>query len=253
MHVAHYGRPGLEENVTKSLMHLGLLKSINHLRMLGKPDVCFIWIPKTAGTSTARWLDIQLGMKKYLSPEFLRKAFPNVGPATFGHMSLLELMHQGLIREAYFRKCFKFAFVRNPFDRIASLYYYLRRVGVLGNGVDFKGFLRDVSKGIPPPGLYNSSGLSQCNPQVDWVCDKNDNIFVDYIGDMETYTNHLGVLAQKLNVPPMLYYDNVTKRDKMLDELYSDSECISLVRTIYRKDFDIFQYSDDPQVIFRKK
>lgn len=247
----HYEQPGLEYKITKILVNIGAMKFVNAWRVRNQPNICFIWVPKTAGTSVFRWLQIQIGMRRFLRIDYVKGAFPNIGPATFGHMSYIDLLTEGMVKQEYSQNAFKFAFVRNPYDRAVSLYYYLRRVGVLDNNMSFKDFLEKVSSGVEPIGLYNTKGLSQCNPQVNWICDKEDRVWVDYLADMETYSNHIDFLSKKLCVTSEIHHENQTERARELSDLYTDTECVALVKNIYRKDFEILGYDMNPNVFTR--
>lgn len=246
----HYEQPGLEYKVTKALVNVGAMKFINSWRTRNQPNICFIWIPKTAGTSVFKWLQSAIGMKGYFRLDYVRGAFPNHGPATFGHMNYIDLLDEGLVRREYDQSAFKFAFVRNPYDRAVSLYYYLARVGTLDSGMSFKAFLQRIDRGVEPVGLYNVKGLSQCNPQVDWICDKEDKVWVEHLAYMEAYSEHIDFLSEKLGIPSMVRHENQTPRKQAISDLYADRECVELMKNIYRKDFEILGYDTNPDVVF---
>jgi hypothetical protein len=162
--------------------------------------VLFIWIPKTAGTSVYTLLK-ELGMRKYKSLDQARCRFPGSGMATFVHQSIPSLVEAGAIQEAFVRSAFKFSFVRNPYDRAVSLYYYFRRYNRLPPEMKFDRFLEILeqewdrnrnlrppaeallsarvryrgefasphSHTLHPPGTYNVLEWSQCRPQSEWL------------------------------------------------------------------------------------
>ena len=122
----------------------------------------FTHVPKTAGKSV-RYL---FGL-----PEFEHDYKPDGRRIEygFGNRRLFEF-----VNEKYFSEYFKFAFVRNPFDRIVSAYFYLENGGC--NEVDkrfreehlapykgdFGAFVEDLSRLLT---------ASHFQPQVVWVCD----------------------------------------------------------------------------------
>lgn len=56
-----------------------------------RPDMLFIWIPKTAGSSVFALLESTLGMQKLKTFQDAAR-FRNRGPITFGHMHYLSLL-----------------------------------------------------------------------------------------------------------------------------------------------------------------
>ncbi len=66
----------------------------------------FIHIPKCAGVSVCQSL------------------FGNLGP---GHLTLRQ--HQEVLDSRTFDSMFKFSFVRNPWDRLVSAFYFLKQGG----------------------------------------------------------------------------------------------------------------------------
>jgi chondroitin 4-sulfotransferase 11 len=116
----------------------------------------FTHVPKTAGKSI-RYL---FGL-----PEFKHqyKADGRNVEHGFGHRRLSEF-----VNEKYFAEYFKFAFVRNPFDRLVSAFFYLdnggccaaddeyRREHLAPYKGDFAAFAEDLSK------------LAGCGKSVFW-------------------------------------------------------------------------------------
>jgi hypothetical protein len=126
----------------------------------------FIWIPKTAGTSVYK----TLGAVRRKALPRIKYRFANNGFYTFGHMDYAQLVAQGHVSKEYDKSAYKFAFVRNPYDRAVSLFFYLKKVGTISPDETFLSFcLKLDEKEFEPIGLYNVSGLSQCNPQVRWL------------------------------------------------------------------------------------
>ncbi|MCZ4367830.1 sulfotransferase family 2 domain-containing protein [Sulfitobacter dubius] len=113
----------------------------------------FVHIPKTGGTSLALALegramkdDLMLGD----TPKALKRRRRLQGVQAAGrlwkHSTLADV--DGLLRPEEFAGLFCFTLVRNPWDRVASYYRWLRRQGFdhpavgLAKQSDFAGFLR---------------------------------------------------------------------------------------------------------------
>ena len=185
----------------------------------------FTHVPKTAGKSV-RYL---FGL-----PEFEHDYKHDCQGIEhgFGHKRLLEFAG-----ERYFAAYFKFAFVRNPFDRIVSAYWYLESGGC--NEVDrqfrhkylapykgdFAAFAEDLPKLIDAPHFQ---------PQTFWLCDNRGKLLTDFVGRYESLRRDMSALDKRLGLPlhelPLLnasrhdhyrsYYDDATKR--RITQAYGD-------------------------------
>ncbi len=205
------------------------------------PNAVFIWIPKTAGTTVHNALRAA-GCPKLKTPELARLAFSAKGLVTFAHMSYKTLVDDGYIDGNFNKNSLKFTFVRNPFWRAISLYFYVQRYIVTYNRKpSFLDFLELLNTGLYDKiGLYNVKNLSQCNPQARWL----DGISMDFIGRVEEIEKDFQALQQllKIRLPSLglykkgLYFNNAVSFGPQ--EKY-------LVEKIYDEDFVRFGYGKD--------
>ncbi|MBD3328477.1 hypothetical protein GF340_04195 [Candidatus Peregrinibacteria bacterium] len=100
-----------------------------------KDKAIFVWIPKAAGTSLYTVLK-EHGCRKLKTPKKF-KHFNNSGFVTFGHVDINYLLDNKIIESNYLEDAFKFCFVRNPWDRLVSLYFYLK----CDNRISFEEFV----------------------------------------------------------------------------------------------------------------
>ncbi len=91
-------------------------------------------------------------------------------------------MDQRIMPRDFLDRRFVFTFVRNPWDRLVSLYYYFRRLKRFFNGT-FAEFVERISQGIPRLGTYNYYLLSMANPQTAWLA----GITPQFIGRFEHF------------------------------------------------------------------
>lgn len=190
----------------------------------------FVWIPKTAGKSIYKC--IQCSKLNRIS---MYRKFDNKGLVTFGHVDVNYLLDAGIISNEFFESSFKFAFVRNPWDRFVSLYFYKRMNKIMS----MKDFC-ELSMEAHPICKNNSRGLSQCRPQSDWIT-RDGKIFVDFIGRFENIDEDFQKVLDTLNLNCKLNRLNKTKHKHFKE--YYDKELIRMVGNLYEKDVDLFKYT----------
>lgn len=103
----------------------------------------------------------------------------------------------------------------------------------------------DVHLARQPIGLYNSLGISQANPQADWVVGLDGSFVVDDVFKVENLEAFAKAMSVKFNAKfnPSTKV-NVSNKVLSIDEAYSDPACAELVRRIYKTDFDLFDYCE---------
>jgi hypothetical protein len=204
---------------------------------MNQKDAVFIWIPKTAGTS----LRSIIRATALSSLRQVRYGFANQGTITFGHMDYAQLVKDGYVSESFDRSSFKFAFTRNPYDRVVSLYFYLIVKLEYKKVNSFLEFCRLLKKeGYPPIGLYNVQGLSQCNPQVRWI----ENTRLDYIGKVESLSEDTGEILTRLGLPQTsIPVRNATNHHHYTH--YYCKESRQIIEELYKEDFKAFNYTYD--------
>ena len=149
-----------------------------------------------------------------------------------------------MVSRDYFGRAFKFGFVRNPFDRVVSLYFYLRRIQCVDvpGDLDFAGFCHKIALGQHPPvGLYNYRGLNQCNPMADWLTDPDGRLFVDDWGRYENLAVDFARIGAKLGITGPLPHEN--RGDRLPYREYYTPATRALIEKIYRRDLDLFGYA----------
>jgi uncharacterized phage-like protein YoqJ len=151
-----------------------------------------------------------------------------------------------------FKDYFCFSFVRHPIDRLFSCYKNkIKRPTILDWKTDVditfreygSMFYRDMSfkdflKVIIPLEPYQQNAHFRC--QYQYLCDKDENIIVDFIGKFENLENDFNYIVNKNNLPKkrlpclnkVIYYEEY------------DEEAIELAKCVFgvKKDMEIFNY-----------
>ena len=145
-----------------------------------------------------------------------------------------------------FKHAWKFTFVRNPFDRIVSVYHYSRDTYGIKTNVVFEDFIQAVKKTIESKSYYKWVDRIQPNhisPQYLYAYNKEAELVTDYIGRMENFDVDLQNIFEQLNLslPSSINKVNTTpKRDKY--RKYYTDDARKIVEQLYEKDLNLFNY-----------
>jgi hypothetical protein len=137
-----------------------------------------------------------------------------------------------------FDEYFKFGFVRNPWDRLVSLYE--RREGLmLKDRMSFPDFV-DWCR-------YSSSTCNHALPhryQLDWFVDPHGKVLADFIGRFETLDRDWETVAARLGVESSLPHQNQNPGRKHYTEYY-DARTRAIVADRFAVDIEYFGYEFD--------
>ncbi|MEM7233719.1 MAG: sulfotransferase family 2 domain-containing protein [Planctomycetota bacterium] len=195
----------------------------------------FVHVPKTGGSSmsqalqpvslerqSSRWYSL---LRKFGLPRDYRK----FRFLTHGHLRSVERIMPPEIYKEYF----KFAFVRNPWDRLVSEYNALmhqpnnrryRRVAKLDG---FKGYLE-----YEAPRIVDS--------QVDMLLDSRGEIGVDFVGRFENLAADFQHVCERVGLETDLGHVNAHKHASYRT-FYTD-ETREFVRKYWHRDIEAFDY-----------
>lgn len=191
-------------------------------------DCLFVHIPKCAGLSIARAL------------------FGDRGP---GHLPIWAFEMAYDRRE--FASRYKFAFVRNPWDRVVSAFYFLKDGGMSDHdaawaekqGLSRMEFEEFVLNRLARPEVR---GFYHFQPQHYYLCDPWGRIRIDHVARFEQLTEEYDRLRQRLNASAPLEHVNVTaNRTRDYRECYTEA-MRRKVAEVYRRDIRLLDYPFDP-------
>ncbi len=193
------------------------------LNAFNETKTIFVHIPKTAGISLLSAIYGNVILESHRSIFFNQTAL-NIKSNDF----------------------FSFTFVRNPFDRLYSTYKFLENGGI--NKQDemafqthfekFTSFEDFVMNGLNKNMIYQVTHLI---PQYEYLCDWKGKVSVDFVGRFESLDKDVKRLSKHLKKEIKLNHLNKTSK-VVYTEVYTD-DMIKKVKSIYKKDLRIFNYS----------
>lgn len=194
----------------------------------------FVAIPKT-GTHAVR-----RALREHMGPAdmeqvglFVQREFPMPELARIGHGHLSLEQVRPYFNAEEWGSFFKFAFVRNPFDRFISYCAFMTRMeGEFQRHP--QAVMRDLIANPPPHHVL-------FRPQHTFVTGPYGELLTDFIGRVETMQESYDEIACRIGVPTKtLERVNTSKR---LDyRQYYDQHLIDGVAKLYVRDLELFGY-----------
>lgn len=179
-------------------------------------DVYFVHINKTAGSS----IEQALGLP-------------------FQHRTAQELRE--LVGQKRWEKGFSFAFVRNPWDKVASHYHFrvqTNQTRLAEDPIDFNEWVVRAY-GEHDPRYYDQPKMFM--PQVQWIDDEDGKRLVDFVGRFERLEEDFARICRLLGTKADLPHLKPSSRPHYR-ELYDDIAA-KVVRSRFQRDLDRFRYS----------
>lgn len=198
----------------------------------------FAAIPKTGTHSIRRALRKQLGAKDEEQVRlFVESAlpYPELAALQHGHISLHQLRQH--IEPRVFDGYFKFAFVRNPFDRFVSYCSFMTRETDV-----FQRAPREVMRSIlaNPPEHHILFA-----PQHVFVTAPDGAMLADAVGRVEEMQLSYDGFCERIGIPSeALERANSSRRGDYRD--YYDPVLIDAVARRYARDLELFGYPFQP-------
>ena len=194
----------------------------------------FVAVPKTGTHAVRQALRPHMGAGDMEQVGlFVKRQFPipDLAKVGHGHISLEQL--RKFMDPAKFAEYFKFAFVRNPFDRFISYCSFITR--------ERGGFKTDPQKVMRRVLANPPSEHVLFWPQNTFLVDGEGKLLTDYVGRVETMQQSFEFIASKIGVPAVqLDKVNATERSAYRD--YYNQELIDGVAKLYADDLRLFEY-----------
>lgn len=171
----------------------------------------FIHVPKTGGVSIRHWLSEVTRDETVL---------------WWDHGTASVWWH--LLKEP--KSFFKFAFVRNPWDRVVSQYFWATANGypAVTKHTTFEAYVHE--------------GLKNFDSQTKWLTDRNNKLLVDFVGRFEQLEDDLKYVAKRIGVDVRVPLGRLNGSDHGPYRNYYNEETAKIVGQVYADDVEIFQY-----------
>ncbi len=209
----------------------------------------FIHVPKTGGTS------IEFALSKYCLKDHV-----SIDEQHFKKRKIIKKI--GITN---WNEYFKFAFVRNPWDRLVSAYYFkVKRTNVTKNLTNFFGSLKekiiDITNAPPEKFLKKTPSLqmdvfSNFREWAFYVYQKKVNLSqmgflcdLDFIGRFENLEEDFKIVCKKIDIQE-LPLEHINASDHCHYSRYYDKKTKEMVGEWFRDEIDRFDYKFEPLFI----
>jgi hypothetical protein len=197
-----------------------------------KQKFIFIHIPKNAGT-TIEWCLFGHDKKE-------ENLYGVHGGIVLQHLKANEL--QETVGNEIFKTYFKFSFVRNPFSKCVSEYFW--EINHLGEHLNFRSWVK-----LKLPNLIKTSENNNIRrirqkhnlEQYKFLYNAQGGLIVDFIGKIENLQEDFNKICDEIGIPKQqLPYTNKSKHKHYTE--YYDDETKQIVAEKYAKDIEYFGY-----------
>lgn len=211
-----------------------------------KHKTVFMHIPKSAGTSISRWLDIAESESNYYITRYTHG-----NNCALQHIPYENMRSQ--IGSEIFDSYYKFAVVRNPWDRLVSTYKWRNGKKLYKNFKDFVEFVYGLYIKYSFEKLQEYPNFSKyfCAhfyPQYMYIPSMSNNVLSDELCEQENFdilkfenfNTDIIKVKTKLNINRPLPHLNKSFTNNYRD--YYDEETKNMVEEMYKKDITLFGY-----------
>jgi hypothetical protein len=201
-----------------------------------KHKFIFIAIPKT-GTHSFRFaLRKQLaeGDDEQVSLLVHKKSsYSEIAGIPHGHIDALTIRQ--VVGEEIWKSYFKFACVRDPWERFVSFAFFRHK-----DNKDFQTDPLKVMKGILSTPV--TPDRIMVKPQYQFISDEKGDIIIDHICRYEDLQGSYNEVCEKIGIPSEIL-EKVNESDHSAYAGYYDDKLREMVKRIYEKDIALFGYT----------
>lgn len=195
----------------------------------------FFAVPRTATHSVRQALRVHLGEDDWEQQARFDRSLSSISEIAsigHGHISAREIRPH--LTDENWRDYFKFAIVRNPFERFISVCAFLNR-----DNPEFEKMPLDWMKAAMHRPRFQNRVLVR--PQFELLCNEQGELAVDFTGRYENLQTSMAEIFSRTGLPTVdLEHQNAAEHTHYRD--YYDDELLSLVERYYADDLQLFEY-----------
>lgn len=195
----------------------------------------FFAVPKTATHSVREVLRANKGEGDWEQQVLFGEQaipIPEISQIRHGHISAVQI--QAALPDQQWSEYFKFAFVRNPYDRFVSICAFLNR-----DNTKFNDNPLAWMKAATQRAIFQQRILVR--PQSEQLAMDDGTLAMDFVGRYENLQESLNAILSKLKLEPIeLKVRN--RSDHASYQSYYDDELRDWVASFYKEDIQRFGY-----------
>lgn len=205
-----------------------------------KRKILFIHIPRTGGQSIEHFLFPSYNFNASENQSIMYGWNNKIG--WLNHMTCNEIKTYGYLSDNRYKQYFKFAFVRNPWERLISEYAWKFN----DDFSLFRQFCVDILEMNYKKwaGSYRDhlAFMQHIKAQHEYIYDNSGNLEIDFLGKYENFNRDFYNICEKT----YLKYKEphcINKSEHKYYTYYYDKQTKELVNRIYKDDIEIFNYN----------
>lgn len=194
-----------------------------------KKKFAFVHIPKCAGTFVEDYFDIKRSENFYGINSIINGL--QFSPQHYTY----DMINSKVNLSDYFT----FSFVRNPYDRVVSEYFWNQKISV--GKIKISDKVEDFISWFDQH--YSKINSDHKLPQYKFICDSEDNVLVQKLGRVESFEQDFREIVSKIrNEKCEEDFKKDESKTKKFKDLYIQGHVIEKINQIYEKDFQLFDY-----------
>ena len=203
-------------------------QALNPIDCFDRHQCIFIHIPKCAGNSISK----------------------SLFATSTTHRTALD--YQLIYSPKEYKVRFKFTFVRNPWDRLVSAYYFLKGGGL--NQQDMAWSNQHLSK-FNTFDSFVCQWVNKNNVRTGWVHFRPQYLFIcnaltkssqiDFIGRYESLNRDFQYVARRLSIPAELVHLNAARAIRPAYHTFYTPKTWQIVAKAYSEDIQLFGYGNE--------